>query len=110
MVGSVFYVLVLDFHLIKRQFSVLSYLSDGSNTFTKVDFKIAAERLVNAEHGYYTFKDLYLELGNNNADAGKKNISALIGKNFFNDSLSDWSLTTNSITLRAGVPVAVTTL
>ena len=59
----------------------MSVLADGTDIFTGEDFKIAVRKLVDSNSGYYSYRDLYLELGNGDVAAGKKKISALIEKN-----------------------------
>jgi uncharacterized protein YjbK len=73
--------IVLDFDAIAQEYGILSLLQIGTDAFTAQDFKIAAGRLVNSENGYYSYRDLYLELGKGDVDAGKKKISALIERN-----------------------------
>jgi hypothetical protein len=73
--------LVLDFGPIAQEFGILSVLADGTDIFTEEDFKIAVGKLVNSKFGYYSYRDLYTELGKGDKDVGKKKVSALIKKN-----------------------------
>ena len=59
----------------------MSVLADGTDIFKKEDFKIAVRKLVDSKSGYNSYRDLYLELGKGDDDAGKKKVSALIEKN-----------------------------
>ena len=59
----------------------MSYLESGCTSFTAQDYKIAVSNLVNSKSGFYSFKDLYVELGKGDNDVGKLKIAGLIREN-----------------------------
>lgn len=79
--GITLFNLVLDFGPISQEYDILRALNFKNKGFTKDQFEFAVEKLLDRNHGYYSYKALSFELGDGDEDEGQEIVSALIAEN-----------------------------